>query len=209
MQKRIESTPTSENTWVFIWRTTAQGVGHVGIQIGGESPGDSTGIYKSVHPLVPVFGPFITYPVPLVSSSSWIDDAEAESQSLHSAVTRNPDAIFHTKKLNTEIMRDCATREIEEAKYQLVPDIHPWSFFNRAAEDVTYQPTERPEYPHMHFAPKEKTHNCATFVAEVLNTGGAPLTHSRVPWGISPSGVLDQLSRHPDFTSVDIKAPKR
>lgn len=208
MQKDIERTLTSRNTWVFIWETTAQGVGHVGIQIGGESPGDSTGVYKSAHPQVPVFGPFVVYPMPLVSPSSWIEDAEAESQSLHDTTIKNPDVVFHTTTLDTTKMQTCATREIQEAKYQLAPGIHPWSFFKRAAEDITYQPTERPEYPHMLFAPEEKTHNCATFVAEVLKTGGAPLTSSRFPWVMSPNSVSSQLSSHPDFKPVSIEAPK-
>ena len=70
----------AQNTWVFVWGMTPSVVGHVGIQVGGEKPGDPNGVYKSVHPNLPVFGPLIVYPVPVHAATSWQEDAESEGR---------------------------------------------------------------------------------------------------------------------------------
>lgn len=201
MRKNIEHHITTENTWVFVWKTTIHGVGHVGIQVGGEEPGDPQGVYRSVHPQIPVSGPLVVYPVPLATATSWEQDARSEATVENEM--RVPDVLFHSKTLNATAMRDTISREIRQSKYQLVPGIHPWSLFKRAAEDITYQPTERPEYPSMNRNREEKTHNCATFVAEVLKTGGVPLNPSKLPWQISPNSIFTQLAKHPDFSRIN------
>ncbi len=88
----------AQNTWVFVWGMTPSVVGHVGIQVGGEKPGDPNGVYKSVHPNLPVFGPLIVYPVPVHAATSWQEDAESEGRArgLTDGALQQPDAVFHT-----------------------------------------------------------------------------------------------------------------
>jgi hypothetical protein len=182
---------------------TPEGVGHVGIQVGGTKPGDPGGVYRSVHPTLPVFGPFIFYPMPLAKATSWVEDAQSEAKSPNQEL-RLPDVVFHSNNLDTTAMNSVLDVESHERhrKYQLVPGLHPWRFFRRAAEDVTYQPTERLSF----WKPisETKVHNCATFVAEVLGAGGVQLQQTRYPWKMSPNSVMQQLSRDEKFRPVDL-----
>lgn len=201
------SSQVTQNTWVFVWGMTPNVVGHVGIQVGGETPGDPKGVYKSVHPKLPVFGPLIVYPVPVHVATSWQEDSESEGKArgLNEGVLQAPDAVFHSTTLNTQVMQSTVDRESNETtKYQLIPGIHPWQFFNRAAEDVTYQPSERRDYPVMRKTLPTKTFNCATFVAEVLKTGGVALEETILPWKMSPNSVWSQLSSNDSFRRVDV-----
>jgi hypothetical protein len=195
-----------ENTWVFIWGMTPNVVGHVAIQIGGEKPGDPTGVYKSVHPKLPVFGPLIVYPFPMHTATTLQEDSQSEGKArrLEDGLQQAPDAIFHTKALDTTLMKVTAEQNSlnNEGKYQLIPGIQPWYFFNRAAEDVTYQPIERIEYPLMRKARPLKAFNCATFVGEVLKSGGVTLQESRFPWKMSPNSIWSQLSKNHNFSRV-------
>jgi hypothetical protein len=193
-------------TWVFVWKMTPEQVGHVGIQVGGEAPGDLNGFYRSFHPQLPVFGPLIVYPVPSLVATSWEEDGEGEAiaRGFESGILK-PDAIFHSNTLNTVRMKCSINLEIKESKYQLIPGIHPWNFFQRAAEDITYQPTERIEYPKVMRPHRvEKAHNCATFVAEILREGGVSLNHSIFPWKMTPNSVYDQLKIDQHFTRINI-----
>lgn len=186
--------------WVFVWRMTPDGVGHVGIQVGGRKPGDSQGIYRSVHPLFPVFGPFIVYPMPLVQALSWEEDARSESKDPNQEM-KLPDAIFHSNRLNIPNMVDALDRESADCKYQLIPGIHPWRFFHYSAEDLTYQPIERIYSPTQPLS-RKKTHNCATYVAEILRAGGVELQPALYPWRMSPNSVMYQLYDNPLFSPV-------
>lgn len=190
------------STWVYVWRMTPDGVGHVGIQVGGERPGDHHGIYRSVHPLFPVFGPFVVYPMPLVQALSWQEDARSESKDPNQEF-KLPDVIFYSNRLNVTKMIEALDSESKDFKYQLIPGIHPWKFFDYSAEDVTYQPLERIYSPSQPLA-RVKTHNCATYVAEVLRAGGVELKPTSYPWRMSPNSVMDQLSSNPLFVPVKI-----
>jgi hypothetical protein len=182
---------------------TPNGVGHVGIQVGGDKPGDPRGTYRSVHPWFPVFGPFIVFPMPILKATSWQEDAQSEAKGPNQDM-KKPDVVFYSDNLNTPAMQSALETESEGHKYQLVPGVHPWRFFLHAAEDITYQPTERVYYPNRHFDYTERTHNCATFVAEVLRAGGIPLQQTTLPWVMTPNSVLEQLSSNPKFKAVNL-----
>ena len=203
------------NTWVYIWKTTAKTVGHVGIKIGGCEADDAKGHYASLHPTLPAFGPTIVYPLPAALNKSLEDDKQNEGEALQRArqaqegafmtqaeleksYIKSPDYVFFLKDLNTQNMRTRLEQKQEkidthELKYQLFPQVRFWEFFNHTARDVSYNPIDTQTSP-IEPTPKFEKHNCATFVADVLKAGGKELQPSKTPWGLSPSTVAQQLA---------------
>jgi hypothetical protein len=204
------------NTWVYIWKMTAQTVGHTAIQVGGCKPKlnqDDSGDYVSIHPnMIPSVGPTVILPLPAGLASTLSEDmaVEAGSQNYDMLVELGgippdnqptsclPDYTFKIANLKTDAMRNmiAATRqEVETGKttYQLLPKVNALQFFKESSQFISYNPvdiTSSPKRPDTY-----NRYNCATLVSAMLKTGGVPIRQSAMPWGQTPNDLIEQLSK--------------
>lgn len=208
-------------SWVFIWKMTPEKVGHVAFQVGGCQPKMTkeceSGIYLSLHPArIPAFGPTIALPLPSQLSRCLEDDMEIEASYVTNLISPDavtfshpsekvsmlpPDAIFKIDHLKTDKMEK-AIEQIENLhgegnlSYQLCPRPDSVGFYLDMPTFLTYD-FDKSAYvssrQSIDYYGKHR-YNCATMVSWILLAGSLTLKHSKLPWGITPNDVMDQLS---------------
>ncbi|MDA9272190.1 hypothetical protein N9Q05_02285 [bacterium] len=208
------------NTWVYIWKMTAQKVGHAAIQVGGctakRDEHDNHGEYISIHPnMIPSIGPTVILPLPAGLANTLTHDMAAEAAALHQNSLEDltgiaaplptslpPDYTFYIPNLKTDAMRELITITRAEVTtgqtaYQLLPEINTLAFFKEAPQYLNYNPVDiaKPSHqPHQSSSYGDKKYNCVTLVSTILVAGGMPLQPSKMPWGETPNSLGKQLS---------------
>ncbi|MDP3705539.1 MAG: hypothetical protein Q8R24_06475 [Legionellaceae bacterium] len=214
---KIDTLPICDcpgNTWVYVWKMTAQKVGHTAIQVGGCKPKleqDDHGEYISIHPnMIPSIGPTVILPLPAGLAGTLSHDmaAEAGSQnndmlgeltgipSEHSPTSCPPDYTFNIPNLKTDVMRNMIAATRDEVKtgqttYQLLPKVNTLQFFKEIPQFISYNPVDIGSTP----KPPQgnNRYNCATLVSSILKEGGMPIRQSIMPWGQTPNDLAEQL----------------
>lgn len=209
----------SGNTYVYIWKTLApKSVGHVAVEVGGA--GEEGGHYMSIHPgLLPAVGPTTVWPMPAVLSSTLAEDMEIEAtyqqlapdpdepatlvRTPYLAGGLPPDHIFKFAHLDTQAMRTFMQTVRDEVPvgqttYQLFPKVNAYGFFKDISHCLTYNPIDARHSPSRQPSKQgygANPYNCATLVSRILKEGGMSIQESNTPWGQSPNGLAEQLSK--------------
>lgn len=213
-----------EDTWVYFWKTTARnGVGHAAIQVGGDQPKmkpEDPGEYISIHPdVIPAIGPTIFLPLPAHLATTLAEDMETQAASrtqlisdfdssplpLQNLLSIPPDQTIRIKNLDTKAMLahiEQTRKQVEEGQttYQLVPKVNMLGFFQDAPYFISQDPLDvlmNKRFLSGHKKTTNQAMHCSMLVSEILTSGGAHIAPSKMPWGITPNNLAEQISNGP------------
>lgn len=213
-----------ELTWVMVWEMTKNGPGHVAVQVGGDHPKmnpEDSGVYISIHPnKIPSKGLTATIPLPAELAETLTDDMRAETAGRNKVVFNDfdstpdssvnnaddllpPDQVIRIDDLDTrEMIKTIKKIQTDvnqgDVAYQLLPRFNLFGFLRDSSILVAQDPTDNQLYRERRSQCEKgdiKTHNCATLVASILNSGGSPVHESSMPWGVTPNGLAEQVRR--------------
>lgn len=212
----------SELTWVMIWEMTKNGPGHVAVQVGGDHPKmnpEDSGVYISIHPnKIPSKGLTATIPLPAELAETLTEDMRAETEGRNKVVFNDfdstpdfsmnnadyllpPDQVIRIEDLDTrEMLKTIEKIQTDvnqgDVAYQLLPRLNLFGLLRDSSILVAQDPTDNQLYRERRSQCQKgdiKTHNCATLVASILNSGGSPIHESSMPWGVTPNGLAEQV----------------
>lgn len=213
-----------EPTWVMVWEMTKNGPGHVAVQVGGDKPKmnlEESGVYISIHPnKIPSKGLTATIPLPAELAETLTEDMRAETAGRNKVVFNDfdstpessmnnaddllpPDQVIRIDNLDTsEMLKTIKKIQTDvnqgDVAYQLLPRLNLFGFLRDSSILVAQDPTDNQLYRKRRSQCQKsdiKTHNCATLVACILNSGGSPVHETSMPWGVTPNGLAEQVRR--------------
>ena len=164
----LQTVPVSEekgSTWVYVWKTTKDDVGHVGIAITSQEPekcDESTdsnkGVYVSIHPTISSVGITTILPVPAVIVTTPEEDMKYAAEARHKVIVYDtdtvptsvsekvptslpPDQIIQVNHLDTAAMLDYIDQSKQEVStgeraYQLFPNVDALGYVNGLIQDA-------------------------------------------------------------------------
>ena len=141
---------------------------------------------------------------------------------------RMPDRVYKFSNLNTDIIQR-EMQQIEEkvqsghVRYQLLPHITLFSgmmntlnsISSRTIDTLSADPFAELPTPHVtdyiKKLPRERysVFNCTRLTRHYLEKGGAqlpPISRIKWPWGITPTGLANQIANDPNAEEIDISS---